>query len=233
MRDATSISQAAPAVANLEQHVRDLVAEGAHDILPNLPNLGRIPESIAAGQATIDLRESLSLAADRLENDLLIELYRLDVFTAMEALTRDGEAFGFTNVTLPCGNVDGPCVGDLFWDEIHPTTAGHEFLGHAALSLLLGSPLGDLSGDGMINLGDVPAMMLALTDRAGYDTAYPTVDADIAGDIDNSGSFDLGDLRSFAAMFEPSAATALSVPEPSALILTALMLAGLMPRQIS
>jgi len=234
MRDATSPSQAAGPVANLEQHVRSLAAAGATDIIfPNLPNLGRTPESIADGPAAMALAEEISiafntglaLAADSIESDLAVNLFRLDVFLAMEALSRDGGAFGFNNTTVVCGNVDGPCDGDLFWDEIHPTTAAHELLGHGAQATLVGSPLGDFNGDDSVNLGDVPAFVQALTNRDLFEAQYPAVDPDIAGDIDNSGTFDLGDIRPFGAMFEPPSATAASVPEPRAALLA--MAAGL------
>jgi len=250
MRDATSTSQAAPAVANLEQHVRDLVGLGAQYVLmPNLPNLGRTPESIAAGQSAVELAQSISLAfndelsqaIDGLDDELSIDIFELDVFTFMEALAGDGQAFGFTNVTVPCGDVDGPCIGDLFWDEIHPTTAAHALLGHTALASLAGSPIGDMNGDGTINSADGAAMVLALIDRDAYATQYPMVDADVAGDVDYSGTFDLGDLRPFQAMLGPTAATALAstgnvVPEPSALVLVAtagLLLAARRQNQIS
>ena len=75
------------------------------------------------------------------------------------------------------------------------------------------------------NLGDVPAFIQALTNRALFETQYPGIDPDIAGDIDHSGAFDLGDVRPFGAMFEPPTATAASVPEPRAALLA--MVAGL------
>ncbi len=47
--------------------------------------------------------------------------------------------------------------------------------------------LGDMNGDGLVNLADVPAFIQALVDRAAYNLAYPLVDADETGNIDGSG----------------------------------------------
>jgi hypothetical protein len=64
--------------------------------------------------------------------------------------------------------------------------------------------LGDMDGNGLVNLADVPLFIHALVDRATYDLTYSFVNADAAGDIDGSGTFDLGDT----ALFSGPASTA-------------------------
>ena len=90
---------------------------------------------------------------------------------------------------------------------------------------------GDMDGDGDVDTDDVPLFVQALVDRAAYDlnefinTAGFLVDADSVGDVDGSGTFDLGDLSAFSAIFTPPAsASSSSVPEPasSGLLIVAL-----------
>ena len=73
---------------------------------------------------------------------------------------------------------------------------------------------GDLNGDGMVNLGDAAPLVLALVNRTQFDLDFQGVEADVVGDIDLSGSFDMGDIAAFSNLFSvpPSAA---SVPEPT------------------
>ncbi len=61
---------------------------------------------------------------------------------------------------------------------------------------------GDMTGDGLVNLADVPAFVQALVDRPAYDAVYPLVNEESAGDIDGSGTFDLGDTGAFSVLFE-------------------------------
>ena len=98
--------------------------------------------------------------------------------------------------------------------------------------------LGDMTGDCLVNLGDVPAFVLALVDRPAYDLTYSFVNADAAGDIDGSGTFDLGDTASFSGLFSGPATALLSepavapaVPEPTTLSLTDILLLGIAIRQ--
>lgn len=79
--------------------------------------------------------------------------------------------------------------------------------------------LGDMDGDGLVNLADVNPFVESLTNRAAYDLhAYPT-NTDAAGDVNLDGTFDMGDIGAFAALFG-SPANAQAVPEPSALLLS-------------
>ena len=87
-----------------------------------------------------------------------------------------------------------------------------------------------MNGDGTLNLGDVGLFVQALTNRAAYDAAYPTVNADFVGDVDHSNTFDLGDTGPFSALLGGPASSS-AVPEPSALLLALFALAGVAGRQ--
>jgi len=130
--------------------------------------------------------------------------------------------------TNPTGVPEPSGFYDIYVDE-NVTDAMRLFIQNITWETITANPTrtgvfapGDLNGDGAVNISDVSPFILALTNPAAYDAAYPLVLEELAGDIDYSGALDLGDLRSFSAMFEPSAATALSVPEPSVLFLTIL-----------
>jgi phospholipase/lecithinase/hemolysin len=53
----------------------------------------------------------------------------------------DPSAYGFTNTTtsaLDDGVVSG--AGYLFWDDVHPTTVGHQFIGDLAFAAVVPEP---------------------------------------------------------------------------------------------
>lgn len=96
--------------------------------------------------------------------------------------------------------------------------------------------LGDMNGDDSITLSDVPLFIQALTDRAAYDAngfASPIgilVNADVNGDVNQDGCFDLGDLGPFSALLGGPASTQ-AVPEPTTIVLTIILLMGIAIRQ--
>ncbi len=71
---------------------------------------------------------------------------------------------------------------------------------------------GDMNGDGLVNLGDVATIVQALVNRSAFDAAHPTVNADTIGDVDGSGTFDLGNLAAFAGLFNPPPPASASAP---------------------
>ena len=86
----------------------------------------------------------------------------------------------------------------------------------------------------LINLDDVPAFIQALVDRAAYDAQGYVTNTDAAGDIDGSGTFDLGDIGLFSGLFSGPAsasATAQAVPEPSTFSLAVVLLMSIAIRQ--
>ena len=146
---------AVPAM-NVAADVGRLADAGARFVLvPNLPLLGQVPNysgdpATAAGATALSLgfNATLSAALDGVQAahpDLT--LYRLDVAGLFAEVAADPTAFGLTNVADPAA--PGLSLGDamydsslivsnpdqyLFWDELHPTGAGHALLGAAALA---------------------------------------------------------------------------------------------------
>ena len=130
-------------VANLADHVATLAAAGADEFLvPNLPPLGQTPAHYGSGSETamdnltIEFNDELSAELDALETTLDVTIHRLDVFALFERVLADPAAFGFTNVTDEAYNGGSPVPNPdeyLFWDPIHPSAAGHAWLGQLAV----------------------------------------------------------------------------------------------------
>jgi phospholipase/lecithinase/hemolysin len=143
------------AVSNEVSFVRDLIALGAKtfDIL-NVPDLGKTPEEISAGTTATatslskqyDTALGTSLSALAASDHVTIDV--VNAFALIDAGVADPGAYGLKNVTNPVwtGNyygTDGTLTvkgaaqnSYLFFDELHPTAAGHAIIASAALSSL-------------------------------------------------------------------------------------------------
>jgi outer membrane lipase/esterase len=153
-----SLATALTAAQNQTGNLAELVAAGARTVLlPNLPNLGATPGSIAAGPAaqqgglglTLAYNQTLDAGVRSLPLPAGTNIIQMDVFSAFNVILADPAAFGFTNVTQACTDVTSCVTGGaaaqnqfLFWDRIHPTVAGHELLARYAGLLLSTESIG-------------------------------------------------------------------------------------------
>jgi outer membrane lipase/esterase len=124
-------------VVDLDRSVRDLAAAGAsHFLVPNLPDLGRLPSTrgdrdapaLTATTAAHNDALARTLAETAAALDVDIEIF--DVATLF-ASALDG-VFGFANVTTPCRSAPATCDDSLFFDGVHPTAAAHDLLAEFA-----------------------------------------------------------------------------------------------------
>ncbi len=153
---------------HIAQVISLLAGVGArHFLVPNVPDIGLIPETqdletldpTAAALAS-DLTHALNGCVETqlktLEADNhRIEITRLDAFTLLDDVVADADKCGFTNVTVGCldgdpltfthvcdsgGFTSGVPVasGYLFFDNQHPTAAGHTLLAEAARKAIAG-----------------------------------------------------------------------------------------------
>jgi len=119
-------------------------------MIPNLPDLGRIPRSLDNGNSAIGT--AISSGFNQVLESVLpllnwIDVILFDTFSIMGLALDDPGAYGFTNVTDTCltgglpgylggGDVCADPAGYMFWDDIHATTRTHEYLAGAMVDLL-------------------------------------------------------------------------------------------------
>ena len=131
-----------------------LVGNGVGTLLvPNLPDLGLIPEFAGSANraAATAVSEAWNIGLEQrlisLSTTTSASIFYLDVFGIFgSVLDGTSVASGITNTTDQCRSVTGifgqnenECANAdsyLFWDEIHPTAAAHKFLGLEAFALL-------------------------------------------------------------------------------------------------
>ncbi|MEH6563015.1 MAG: SGNH/GDSL hydrolase family protein, partial [Marinobacter sp.] len=118
-------------------------------LVPNLPDLGNIPEFRAGSNSSSGTavstawNEGLKQGLDELNETNDADIFYFDVFGLFNELLEDPDAFGFANTTDECRSTtffsESECANSdsyTFWDEIHPTTAAHSYLGKRAFDLL-------------------------------------------------------------------------------------------------
>lgn len=155
LSDGFSQATAQLAVSDILSIVAQLQAIGVSRIVvPGLTDLGLTPEFYGSTDAT-----QLSLYFNQL---LLAGLPKgatyVDTFGFLHQIVANPGAFGFTDVKDPCFNGVTVCANPdqyFFWDDAHPTAAGHavaaEFLQQSAVPepstlLLFGSAVLGLGG---------------------------------------------------------------------------------------
>jgi thermolabile hemolysin len=132
-------------LTNLANDITALIGRGATNILvPNLPNLGELPSTRTTPNAlNLNLLTQLHNAGLAAGIDSLslanptVKLNLLDVNSLFDQAVRNPSSFGFNNVTTQCITVTTLCANpdtNLFWDDIHPTTAAHQLIGNLAFN---------------------------------------------------------------------------------------------------
>ncbi len=136
--EANAYAAATLAVANLGQHIRTLADKGATQFLvPHLPPLGSTPIGIQY-QALVpfwdpvsaEFNAALSAELDSLRSDLSVTIDEFDTHGMFLDAIANQSAYGLTNVTDRARDALGgtDVSGYLFWDDVHPTTYGHQIL---------------------------------------------------------------------------------------------------------
>jgi phospholipase/lecithinase/hemolysin len=135
------------------QAVFALQLAGAQDIVvANIPDLGKAPavlaqygaEGAAAASALVlAMNDAMLALLGELPDFPSADIRLLDLYAATGNVVDNPGAFGMTDVTSMCA-FSAACIADpsstLFWDGIHPTTAGHALLAREALAVLLPEP---------------------------------------------------------------------------------------------
>ncbi len=145
---ATSPTDVINAAAQQTLNIQRLIdAGGTQFLIPNLPLLGLVPRfngslstSLPATAASVLFNSYLAVGLDILK-DLhplkKLAFYQLDVASLLRHVVAAPSAYSLSNVTAPAqGQLLVNPDTYLFWDDLHPTTRGHNILANAAVSLM-------------------------------------------------------------------------------------------------
>lgn len=145
----------AAAAANAAAFATALHSLGALQlVLYDVPDLAQTPAFKAFGvlATTLTTEFNADLQTDLAAvKDAGLRVDTLGAFARQKAVLASPLAFGFTDVINPCwtGGFQGPSTGatlcdttaagqdsHLFWDQVHPTEAGHALVAQAALQAI-------------------------------------------------------------------------------------------------
>lgn len=208
--------------SNTAGHVQTLAnAGGERFLVLNLPDLGAVPRYLGSGEAAAKSaaaaahNAALAGQLDALGTSMNIDIDLLDTTALFDLMLADPGRYGFTNVTGPAYNESAGTVvpnpnAYVFWDEIHPTEAAHDWLAAAAYVAL--QTEGDFTGDGQVDDAD---LAVVLSGFGGSATPFDLAAGDWTGDGQvDSRELDLV-LRNWTGALPPT----VEVPEPGTLLL--------------
>ncbi|WP_404786997.1 SGNH/GDSL hydrolase family protein [Altericista sp. CCNU0014] len=134
-------------VANITKAIEALARIGATRILvANLPDLGQLPATQGSDRSrelsqltqahNTGLRRSLKVLT---QQNPELQVMTLDANLLYQQAVANPQKFGLNQVTRACLTGSDPCRNPerfLFWDNIHPTTAGHRILADTTVTAL-------------------------------------------------------------------------------------------------
>ncbi len=137
-------------VTDIGHAIAALAASGAKDFLvPNYTDLGKTPYGLSSSPAvqqgltalTKGYNQALAAELTQLQSTLGVQITQLNTYGTFQSIINNPSAYGFSDVTTSAvgdGNFGAP--GYLFWDDVHPTTAGHQIIGDAAYAAIAPEP---------------------------------------------------------------------------------------------
>lgn len=140
---------------NIAAAISALIHAGVKNFLvPNLPDLSKTPFGLSGSKATQQGLQALSVGFDKaLSADLGsltraagVQIHTLDTFGLFQKIQANPAQFHLSNVTqegILSGNTSAK--GYLFWDGVHPTTAGHAILAAQAAAAVSSPEPGSLA----------------------------------------------------------------------------------------
>jgi phospholipase/lecithinase/hemolysin len=134
------------AIAQVSNIQRLIHAGATQFLIPNLPDLGSVPrfnssptDSKAFHDATVLYNTTLDAGVSLLP--LLnfgkrLTLQKLDVYGLLKGIIASPASYGLVNATDQSQGMPVDPDTYLFWDDLHPTTRGHNLLGQAGLETI-------------------------------------------------------------------------------------------------
>ncbi len=129
------------------QDIQRLISAGATQFLvPNLPPLGLVPRFNASPAATATVNAASALYDTALDTGVSLlpllnfgrhlTINRLNTFALLRGVVASPSSFGLLNATDSSQLMPVDPDTYLFWDDLHPTTHGHDIVGMTALELI-------------------------------------------------------------------------------------------------
>jgi uncharacterized protein (TIGR03437 family) len=134
----------ATAASNVQGNIDTLATAGAKYFLwVNMPLVGDAPEYVNTSQsATLNAE---AVAYNQAETSAIAQLKSahpgitiipLDTYSLFLSIEQNTALFGFVNITSPAQGMNVNPNTYLFWDMLHPTTVGHEYVADIAFSAI-------------------------------------------------------------------------------------------------
>lgn len=135
---------------NIVKAISTLLGAGVKNFLVlNLPDLSKTPFGLASSPAmqqglhelTVGFNQALSADLRPMASKPGVHIQTLNTFGLFQQIQANPAQFHLSNVTgegILSGKPSAP--GYLFWDDVHPTTAGHRLVATQAATVLTGSP---------------------------------------------------------------------------------------------
>lgn len=144
---ATSEDEVIDAGINQILNIQRLIDAGATQfIIPNLPPLGSVPRLNGSPTTSVPATEASALYNEVLGGGVALlraldferrpQLSELDVFTLFNKIVASPSTYSLMNVTMSSQGMPVDPDTYLFWDDLHPTTHGHNILAVTAAGIL-------------------------------------------------------------------------------------------------
>jgi phospholipase/lecithinase/hemolysin len=144
---ATSSDDVITAGINQTLNIQRLIDAGATQFLiPNLPPLGLVPRLNGSAATSVPATAASVLYDDVLGSGVAllreadrgrrVELDQFDVFALFNRVVASPSTYSLVNVTDSSQGIAVDPDTYLFWDDLHPTTRGHNILAHKAARIL-------------------------------------------------------------------------------------------------
>lgn len=143
-------------ITNIATLINALALDGATQFLvPNMPDLGSTPLFRSANPQIRGLLTALTVAFNTNLDPVLqdldatlpgVEITRFQTDDLFAKVIDNPSSYGFENVTNACMTINPYTTcsnpsGWLFWDDFHPTTAGHRMIAQNFYTSLVPGPL--------------------------------------------------------------------------------------------
>jgi phospholipase/lecithinase/hemolysin len=152
--NATSADDVFQAGINQVTNIQRLIDAGATQfVIPNLPPLGAIPringsptDAAAATAASVLFNQILRTGVDVLRDfnfGKRLHFVQLDVFSLFDQIIASPARYSLADVTTSSQEI--PTINPdtyLFWDDLHPTTRGHNILALTLAGMITGQQCG-------------------------------------------------------------------------------------------